>query len=111
MSYKRPQRHRPDGNQSSLVDLFVKLGGHWMPYANKPFDGWAYHEHFGHMPVEIKDPKREGHANEYTERQVRLMLKMRERGIPWLVWRTDEDVLRSIGKRGLPRDFDVSGRH
>lgn len=110
MSFSRPQRHRKDGNQPDLVKLFVKVGGYWMPHANKPFDGWAYHDHFGFMPVEIKLRSREGHANEYTDRQRKLMLTMRERGIPWLVWRTDEDVLRSVGKRGLPQDFDVRAR-
>lgn len=92
MSYSRPQRHRPDSNQSDLVDLFESVGGKWVPYANKPFDGWAYHAAFGYMPVEIKKPEREGHANEYTERQRKVMTRMRLLGMPWLVWRNDEDV-------------------
>ena len=42
--------------------------------------------------MEIKDPKREGHANEYTERQRRVMKKLRDAGAVWIVWRTVEDV-------------------
>lgn len=99
MSYKRPQRHRRDGNQSALVGVFEQLGGQWVPYANKPFDGWAYHARFGYLPVEIKLEEREGHANEYTPRQQKLLHRMKAAGLPWLVWRTQADVVSSINRR------------
>jgi hypothetical protein len=109
-----PQRHRRDGNQSPLVKVFTQLGGQWVPYANKPFDGWAYHARFGYLPVEIKLEEREGHASEYTPRQKKLLQKMKDAGLPWLIWRTDEDVRRCvsyptgvIARRRMADDFDV----
>lgn len=111
MSYRLPQRHRPDGNQSELVKRFVALGGVWIPYANKPFDGWAWHPRWaihpswgpqprcGYMPVEIKLSERDGHANEYTPRQRKVMQTMQVAGCTWLTWRTVEDVDRCVGAR------------
>jgi hypothetical protein len=110
VSYSRPQIHRKDGNQDVLVELFEKMGGLWVPYSNKPFDGWAYHERFGggYLPVEIKLKSREGHADEYTERQKKLMKKLKDRNAPWLIWRNDDDVLACLGLRyGLPGDFEI----
>jgi hypothetical protein len=49
--------------------------------------------------VEVKNPNCEGHANEYTEDQVRMMIKLRERGISWSVWRTEADVYRDLGAK------------
>lgn len=99
MSYKIPQRHRPDGNQDELIKLFISLGGLWIPYANKPFDGWAYHARFGYMPVEIKKPERKNHANRYTDRQKKLMDILKIKEAPWLEWEVDDDVYRCIGAR------------
>lgn len=100
MSYARPQRHRSDSNQSPLVGLFEQLGGLWVPYANKPFDGWGWHPKWdAYMPVEIKDPKREGSAGEYTDRQRKVMEKLRKAGAQWLTWRTETDVLEAVGAR------------
>jgi hypothetical protein len=99
MSFSRPQRHRIDGNQSRLVKTFEDLGGFWVPYASKPFDGWARHSRFGYMPVELKLKSREGHANEYTPRQKKLMGEMRDAGAPWLTWRTEDDVYEAVGAR------------
>lgn len=108
MSYSRPQRHRSDGNQADLIKAFVKLGGFWVPYANKPFDGWARHARFGYMPVEIKLESREGHANEYTPRQKKVLAIMKIAGAPWLVWRNENDVIACVSPRkGLPNDFEV----
>jgi hypothetical protein len=100
MSFSRPQRHRPDNNQSSLVTMFEELGGLWIPYASKPFDGWGWHAKWaGYMPIEIKDPKKEGHADEYTPRQRKVMQQLKEAGARWLTWRSQADVLISIGAR------------
>lgn len=99
MSYSRPQRHRVDANQPALVKLFLSLGGYWVPYASKPFDGWARHARFGYMPVELKIKERAGHANEYTPRQKKLMQAMQNAGAPWLTWRTEDDVYAAVGAR------------
>lgn len=102
MSYSRPQIHRRDGNQSPLVDLFIKLGGLWIPYANKPFDGWAYHAHFGYMPVELKNPngrRRAGAHDEYTPRQRKVIALLNLRQAPWLTWRSEGDVYKCCGAR------------
>lgn len=97
MSYARSQMHRADNNRNALVELFQRLNGYWVPYANKPFDGWALHARFGYMPVELKDPKKEGWKDEYTPRQKKLMKQMTDAGAKWLVWRTEDDVYRAIG--------------
>lgn len=99
MSYARPQMHRKDGNESPLVELFVKLGGLWLPYANKPFDGWAYHNHFGYLPVEIKLPERKNRANRYTRRQKKVIELLAIKQAPRLEWETEEDVYQSCGAR------------
>jgi hypothetical protein len=102
VSYRLPQRHRSDGNQSPLVKLFIQLGGLWIPYANKPFDGWAYHAHFGYLPVELKNPngrRKPGAHDEYTPRQKKVMQLLQLKQAPWLVWRTEEDVFRCCGAR------------
>ncbi len=99
MSYSKPQRHRKDGNQSPLVTLFMELGGLWIPYANKPFDGWAYHAHFGYLPVEIKKPERKNHANRYTNRQKKVIDVLSIKQAPWLEWEVEEDVYRCVGAR------------
>lgn len=96
MSYKIPQKHRVDQNQSALVKVFTQLSGVWVPYANKPFDGWAYHTRFGYLPVEIKLEEREGHANEYTPRQRKLLKRMKDAGLPWLIWRSENDVVACV---------------
>lgn len=81
------------------MKLFESLGGLWVPYASKPFDGWAWHPKFGYLPVEIKRKEREGHADEYTPRQLKLMKEMRLLGARWLVWRSDEDVYECVRAR------------
>lgn len=112
MSHARPQRHRPDSNQSRLVKLFEDLGGVWVPYAGKPFDGWAWHPKWsnylrrdivpdvpgcGYMPVEIKRAERKGHANEYTPRQKKVMAALKLAGATWFTWRGEGDVYMCVG--------------
>lgn len=95
MSYKRPQKHRIDTNHHELVDEWERLGGVFMKCP--PFDGWIWHPTWPvYWPVEIKDPKREGHKNEYTPAQQKLMARLGLLGAKWLVWRTKEDVARTL---------------
>lgn len=102
MSYARPQRHRADSNKDALVAIFRQLHGVWIPYASKPFDGWAWHRAFGgacYLPVEIKDPEREGLKYEYTPRQKKLMAELKIIGATWLTWRTEIDVFDCVKAR------------
>lgn len=97
MSHKRPQIHRVDSNHHDMVAEWERLGGVWLPYSNKPFDGWIWHTRWEeYWPVEIKDPKKEGHKNEYTDRQKKVMAELKKVGAKWLVWRTKEDVARTL---------------
>jgi hypothetical protein len=95
VSYSRPQIHRIDSNHHDLVGEWEKLGGVFLKCP--PFDGWIWHPTWdAYQPVEIKDPKREGHKNEYTKAQKKLMDELKPRGAPWLVWRTIGDVRRTL---------------
>lgn len=88
-----PERHRKDSNANDLVGLWIELGGQW--HWGPPFDGWAAMRDYWH-PVEIKDPKRKGRKNEYTDNQVRFMNKCHLNGNHYWTWRESEDVLRSV---------------
>lgn len=95
MSFKRPQIHRIDSNHHELVDEWRRLGGKWIKAP--PFDGWAWHSTWdAYWPVEIKDPKREGHADEYTKAQVKMMKELKAIGAKWFVWREKADCARAL---------------
>ena len=84
---------RRDVNHADLVNLAIKLGARYLP--DGPFDGWINPLERWYL-IEIKDPKKEGWASEYTEAQRRLI----KRGIkPDVVLRTDDDVLRFMGAK------------
>lgn len=85
-----------DANEKPLVKFARDLGVVWL--GSGPFDGWAWFRGLWRL-VEVKNPDCEGHKDEYTEGQILLMAKLRERGISWSVWRTETDVLRDIGGR------------
>lgn len=85
-----------DANEKPLVNLAREIGAFWL-YAG-PFDGWACWRGRW-LLVEVKNPNCEGHADEYTKDQVQMMIRLRERGIVWSVWRTENDVYRDLGVR------------
>lgn len=89
-------RHRRDNNHHALVQMAERLGAYF--FDTGPFDGWAWVRGSWKL-VEIKDPKLEGQKREYTDLQVRIMGMLRERGIPWTILRTEEDVYRMMGAR------------
>lgn len=94
------QRHAAerDGNDSELVAHALQLGGHFV--RGGPLDGWCWVPRLAlWRPVEIKRPEVEGQAHEYTPQQQRFMRWCRERGAPWWVWRTCDDVTRDLGGR------------
>lgn len=91
MSFKRPQRHRKDKNEKPLLALARAIGIQWLQAP--PLDGWAWHANLrAWYPVEIKDPKREGHADEYTPAQRKFFHLADLTGAPYYVWRTETDV-------------------
>lgn len=87
---------RRDTNERPLVRLIEQLGGFWMDEG--PFDGWTWWR--GRWCLcEIKDPAKEGHADEFTPAQLLLIQKLRQRQIPLHVLRTDDDVYALMGAR------------
>jgi len=89
-------RQRRDNNHYELVSLAEQIGAFYMP--DGPFDGWV-HWRGAWSVIEIKNPNCEGHKDEYTPEQIRLMAKLKERGIKWEVWRTERDVFESLNAR------------
>lgn len=95
MSFRRPQIHRIDNNHHELVDEWKRLGGIWLKCP--PFDGWIWYRTWdAYWPVEIKRPEREGHKNEYTKAQLKVMSELKAAGAQWFVWRTVDDVRRML---------------
>lgn len=93
----KPKYANPrDANEQALLELAARLGAHW--HEGPPLDGWAWVR--GRWAVvEIKRPEREGLAYEYTAGQRRFLTWCTNRGIPWWIWRTENDVLRDLGAR------------
>lgn len=85
---------RRDDNDSELVQLARRLGADW--YSDGPMDGWL-HWRGRWVPVEIKRSDKEGWASEFTEKQLKVMAAMRVSRAPFVVWRTADDVLRTLG--------------
>ena len=46
---------------------------------------------------EVKNPDRKDRANEYTPAQQEFMKEARWRNAPVFTWRTEEDVLKTLG--------------
>lgn len=52
-----------------------------------------------YYPIEIKDPAKQGHADEFTMDQKKFMAEVFAVGGRILVWRTKEDVMLDSGAR------------
>ena len=95
MSWNRWAKRR-DKNEKPLVALARKVNIQWI-YA-PPLDGWAWR---GGMeawyPVEVKDPKKEGRADEYTDAQIKFFAMCDSVGAPYYVWRDEKDVMAFRG--------------
>jgi hypothetical protein len=72
------------------------LGGFWLPAP--PFDGWLWNRRAWHL-CEVKNPRKEGWRDEFTEDQRLLIIRLNERQIPFRVLRTEGDVLELMGAR------------
>ena len=89
---------RRDSNEPGLLKLVAPLNGLWIPSGEITFDGILWNRRCWNL-VEIKRPEREGRKNEFTDEQVRLMAKLKERGAPLEVIRTEDDMLALMGAR------------
>ncbi len=87
---------RRDANESAILSGVDALGGLWLP--GQPFDGWLWDRHAWHL-CEVKNPRKEGWASEFTDEQVRLRIRLNERHVPYHVLRTEADVLDLLGAR------------
>ena len=81
---------RRDSNEIEIVALARMLGAHMVKAG--PLDYLACIRGKWSL-VEIKRPERKGHKNEYTDAQLRFFSQCRMNGSPWLIWRTQDDVL------------------
>jgi hypothetical protein len=91
--------NRRDANEKTLLKVLEKLGGFWIPLNGAPFDGVVYHWRTGWVPVEIKDPKKAGHKNEFKPSQERFFERCDARRAQYMVWRTELDVIKDLGGR------------
>lgn len=90
-----------DNAEPALVLLARELG---LPmWLDPPLDWWTCIKtstglHYW-CPVEIKNPKKEGHANEYTKKQKRFIKFKDQHGLPMLTWRCEDDVFKAARAR------------
>lgn len=87
---------RRDDNELPLIEHARIFGAQWR--VGGPLDGWILWRGLW-IPVEIKRPEREGHADEYTPLQRRFFSFCRDYGGKWFTWRTEADVERDLCAR------------
>lgn len=85
---------RRDSNESTILTCVEPLNGLWIP--DGPFDGWLWNRRCWNL-CEVKRPDKEGWKDEFTGEQKKLIVRLKERGIPWHALRTEDDVLRLMG--------------
>lgn len=87
--------HRKDRNHKSLVELAERLGMTWYQFG--PLDGWLFNPRTKQwLPVEIKDPDKEGYSDEFTPAQRKFINWAKSDSAQWLVWRTEADVIAAF---------------
>lgn len=96
MSLNRYAKQR-DGNESELIKFAEGMGAECVR-TDKPLDYWVGWRGAWY-PMEVKLPEREGRANEFTAEQVLFMARARDCRLPVWVWRTEGDVMKSLGAR------------
>jgi hypothetical protein len=83
---------RRDSNDSILRKTAERIGW-WLIKTDQPGDYLGgYRGHW--YVVEIKDPIKQGHADEFTDSQRKFTAEAFKRQLPVLVWRRDDDVYR-----------------
>lgn len=88
--------NRRDANESTILTSVEPLGGFWL--ATGPFDGWLWNRRCWNL-CEVKDPTREGHKDEFTDEQKKLIIRLNERQLPFNILRTEDDVLAVMNAR------------
>lgn len=90
--------NRRDKNESNLRNAAERCGAVWIQHG--PWDAWVWIPRWGtYLPVEVKDPAKQGHANEFTASQKKMREEWQQRGMKLLIWRTTADVIRDLGGR------------
>jgi len=92
------RRARRDLNEPELVRCVEPLGGLWLSANRVCFDGWLWNRQCWNL-CEIKQARKEGWKDEFTEDQHRLIIRLNERHVPYRVLRTQADVLALLGAR------------
>lgn len=85
---------RRDANEPGLVALARQIGALCWPL-DEPVDWLVWWRGSWH-PTEIKNPDGK---NRYTEQQVQFLIAAKERSAVVWTWRTEADVLSSLGAR------------
>lgn len=83
-----------DANEGKLVNLARSIGALCWPL-DEPVDWLVWWRGSSH-PTEIKNPDGK---NRYTDHQVQFLMAARERTAVVWTWRTEADVLASLGAR------------
>jgi hypothetical protein len=86
-------RAKRDANESPLVALARMIGAEFEMIG--PLDWWVGFRGRW-VPLEIKNIDGK---NEYTDKQVRFLIRCKERQLPVWTWRTEADVYRDLGAR------------
>jgi hypothetical protein len=93
----RRYANRRDENDPVLAKGARALGW-WLIKTDKPGDYLGGYRGAWYI-VEIKNPEKHGHADEFTEDQKEFHVEAYRRNLPVLVWRTVEDVYRDSQAR------------
>jgi hypothetical protein len=88
---------RRDANEPELIRFARELGA-WLIPLDEPVD-WLLAWQGQWQLVEIKQPHREGHVHEFSDAQRDFQRECGERRMRIHVWRTDQDVLATLGAR------------
>lgn len=94
---------RRDVNDGPLIKLWREIVGLKRDVREGPFDYWIVIKTSRGLgfwtALEIKDPKREGYASEYTRKQKRLLEFIELNDLPFITWRTEADVYKTAKAR------------
>ena len=80
---------RRDSNEDELVSVAEKLGARFV-YAG-PLDFWLWSPKTGWIPVECKSKR-----GKLTKAQVKFTNQCLADGAPYLIWKTEGDVLQAV---------------